>query len=428
MWRGMVWCSQLTRVGATPARPFRVRRGMKVLNVRQHATADHVVVSARCKVRRIGLDDLTITVPRRFADFVFADASPFAAALLMPSMKLGEDLLIRGSISARLHSGMTEIVRIVSGWDIGLKPIDVKADELVPDRTMPGVTGAFFSGGVDSFYTYLRHKNDERPITHLLLAKGYDIDRRNSRLWDATLRNMAQIAKEEQVTLIHVESNVRSLIDPVLSWTFGHGGSLAAAAMCLRSGLAQMYIASSADAEHQALRGSHLTIDHLWSTEALSFAHDGSEASRINKIEWQIARSRLALKYLRVCYANEQGTYNCGRCEKCLRTMVGLYAAGVLDRAETFPPDIDRGLLAALSIEGYDDAVFHRENLAALRARELGADLQQALESALARLADRDTRPKPVAHRIRGSVDFLDHSYARGALRRLKTHVTGRSI
>jgi hypothetical protein len=409
-------------------RAVRIRHGMMVLDVSQRLAAGQVILSARCKVRRFGLDVLNFKVPRKFADFIVADASPFAAALLLPSMKVGEDLLIRGSVSARLHAGMKEIIRIVSGWDIGLRPIDVKADELVPDRATPGVTGAFFSGGVDSFYTYLRHKNDRHPITHLMLAKGYDIDCRNTRLWDATVHNIAQIAKVEQATIIEVESNVRSLTDPILSWTYGHGGCLAAAAMCLRRGISQMYIASSADAKHQALQGSHVAVDHLWSTEALSFVHDGSEAARIDKIDRQIARSDLALKYLRVCYMSEKGAYNCGKCEKCLRTMVSLCAAGVLDRAETFPREIDPRSLAGLTIQGYADAVFHRENLTALRERGLRTDLQQALETALAKLANRDAKPKPIGSQIRSNIDYFDHRYARGTLRRLKTHVTGRSF
>jgi hypothetical protein len=401
---------------------------MKVLDVRMRQDAGQITLSARCKVRRFGLDVLSFTVPGRFAEFIVADASPFAAALLLPSMKLGEDLLIRGSISTRLHTGMKEIIRIVSGWDIGLKPIDVMVDELIPDQATPEITGAFFSGGVDSFYTYLRHRNDQRPITHLMLAKGYDIDHRDDRLWDVTVGNIAQIAETEQATLVVIESNVRSLIDPVLSWSYAHGGCLAAAAMCLRAGIGQMYIASSADAKHQALQGSHVTIDHLWSTEALSFVHDGSEASRIDKIDSQITQSELALKYLRVCYMNEKGAYNCGKCEKCLRTMVGLYAAGALDRAETFPPEIDPQRLAGLAIQGYADAVFHRENLAALRERGLRPDLQQALATALAKVPDRDTRPKPIGPRIRSNIDYFDHCYGRGTLRRLKTHVTGRSF
>jgi hypothetical protein len=413
--------------GAWTTAVIRVPGGMKILDVRRLTSGDRIVLSAQCKLRRIGFDELRFTMPASFSDFICADASPFAAALLWPAMKLGEDLVIRGSISTRLHTGMKEIIHIVSRWNIGLHPIDVIADELVPDQATPGITGAFFSGGVDSFYTYLRHKNDEHPITHLILAKGYDIDPHNPRLWDATAQSIRQVAEHERISLIEIESNVRSLTDPILSWTFTHGGCLAAAAMCLRGGIARMYIASSADAAHQALRGSHLATDHLWSTETLSFVHDGWEASRLNKIDEQIARSPLALKYLRVCYMNQRGPYNCGKCEKCLRTMVGLYAAGVLDRAETFPSEIDPSLLESLTIAGYDDAVFHQENVGALAARGLAPDLQHALGIALANAASRIAKPS-AALRLRNRLDYLDHSYARGALRRIKAHATGRSF
>jgi hypothetical protein len=148
----------------------------------------------------------------------------------------------------------------------------------------------------------------------------------------------------------------------------------------------------------------------------------------MSKIDQQIAQSPLALQHLRVCYMNQNDSYNCSRCEKCLRTMVSLYAAGVLDKAETFPSDIDPDLLAAVSIEGYDDAVFHRENLAALRARGLAPDLQHALGAALASAASRGARPSAIAPRIRKRIDYLDHSYARGTLRKVKAHVTGRSF
>jgi hypothetical protein len=400
---------------------------MEIFDVRQFKTANHVVLSARCKVRRIGQDDLIFRIPAEFEQFVFRDASPFAAALLLPSMKLGQDLVIKGGLSARLYAGIQEIIKIVSGWDIGLEPIAIEAEELVADTADGGVTGMFFSGGVDSFYTYLRHKEDrDQRVTHLMLVNGYDIDPKNLALWDETARNIAAIARAEQVTLIEIESNVRSLIDPILSWDYTHGGCLAAAALCLRRGMRQTYIASSADAEHQALQGSHVTLDHLWSTEALAFVHDGWEASRMNKVDW-IAKSPLALKYLRVCYRNEKGTYNCGKCEKCIRTMVSLYAAGVLDRAETFPSEIEPDRLAAVAIEGYAEAVFHRENLAALQERGLAPDLQQALQASLANVPE-SAKPRPIARRALGRIGYLDHSYALGTLHRIYTQVTRKSF
>jgi hypothetical protein len=398
---------------------------MKILGVRQFRTADQIVLSARCKVRRIGLDDLVFRIPARFEEFVCADASPFAAALLLPAMKLGEDLVIEGSISERLHTGMKEIVRIVADWDIGLKPISVVADELIADTPNSGVSGAFFSGGVDSFYTYLSHRNDPDPITHLLLVNGFDIDPHNPGLWHSTVRNMRDLAAEADATLIEIEGNFRSLTDPILSWPYAFGGCMAAAALCLRGGLEKIYIASGYPAAHQVPSGSHHDIDHLWSTETLGFIHDGSEVMRIDKVSRQIARSPLALKYLRVCVENEKGEYNCGKCIKCLLTMVNLYLAGVLGEAATLPHEIDVSRYAALTPKTGSGLIFHRECLTALQERDLAPDLQAAIQSAIAGAVD---ERHPRYRRLTKTVDLLDHSYARGTVRKLKARITDQSF
>jgi hypothetical protein len=114
---------------------------------------DVTELSARCKIRKIGWDRVYFRVNSRHQDNVFADASPFAAALLIPSMKQGEDLIIHGSISRQLLAGMHDIMTEVLTWDIGLKPIKVRADTVARDNHHPTKAGSFFSGGVDSFYT-----------------------------------------------------------------------------------------------------------------------------------------------------------------------------------------------------------------------------------------------------------------------------------
>jgi hypothetical protein len=107
--------------------------------------------------------------------------------------------------------------------------------------------------------------------------------------------------------------------------------------------------------------------------------------------------------------------------------MVSLYAAGVLDRAGTFPSEIDPDRLAAVPIEGYDDAVFHRENLAALEARGLAPDLQRALRSALAKVVE-GPRRESFAARFLTRIGYLDHHYSHGFARRLAYRVAGRSF
>ena len=111
---------------------------MIIKNTQLKRTGQATVLSASCKVRKIGWDQVYFSVgDAAQGRHVSADASPFAAALLLPSMKQGEDLIIKGSISGQLYQGMHEIMHEVLTWDIGLRPIKIQADTLVPDPPRP---------------------------------------------------------------------------------------------------------------------------------------------------------------------------------------------------------------------------------------------------------------------------------------------------
>lgn len=398
---------------------------MKVLEVNTRETNDTITIFAKCKIRRVGYDEAYFTFDKKYKSFLEVDASPFAAALLIPSMQRGEDLIVEGAISKELYTGMHEVMNKVLSWNIGLKPIKIIASHLKKDTSKPTVTASFFSGGVDSFYTFLKRKNDpEDPVTHLLLVNGYDIDPRNKNLWAATLQNIQEVAKAEKASLIEVESNFRSLIDPIFSWDYTHGGCLAAVGLCLRRGLKQVYVPSSCTVEQQIPWGTHLEMDEYWSTEKLSFIHDGSEASRIDKIAWQIAKSPTALKSLRVCYMNEKDTFNCGVCEKCLRTMINLYVVGALNKAKTFPRTLDPKRVAAMPVNEHIQHL-HKENLAALEARGAPPKLLLAQKMSLANVSDDSI---PLAKRIAAFIIYLDHLYLRGVTYKVAQNLLGRKF
>ena len=390
---------------------------MIIKDVQLTHTDREVVLSARCKVRKAGWDEIHFRVAAEYGDYVCGDASPFATAMLLPAMKQGEELAIEGSISKQLYAGMQVVMDEVLKWDLGLKRVAVRAEELMSDEYGPTKTASFFSAGVDSFYTYLKHKHDleiSQRITDLIfINNGFDIDPRNKALWELTLKNIKAVADHEGLDLVVATSNINSqLLSRIFSWDYIHGACLAAMGQFLRKGFCRIYIPSTHSAEEQIAWGSNLALDKNWSTETLTFEHDGSETTRVDKIISCIAESPLALQYLRVCYMNERGAYNCGRCDKCMRTMVSLYIAGVLQRAETFPHNIDVGLLAATpTIKGKDGGIFHNENLSALRERELASELQGAISSSLNRTS---MRQKAVSERLRDRIIYLDHMYARG--------------
>ena len=399
---------------------------MKILEVTTRETANTITMYAKCKIRRIGYDEAYFTFDKKYAPFLTIDASPFAAALLIPSMKQGEDLIIKGAISQQLYNGMGELMNLLLSWDIGLKPITIKAAKITPDTGHPHATGSFFSGGVDSFYSFLKHKNDKvDPLTHLILVDGYDIDPRNRELWNSTLDSAKKTAKAEQVELIAVKSNMRTLIDPILPWDYTHGGCLTAVALCLRKGLKQTYIPSSLPASQQIPWGTHLDADHLWSTENLSFIHDGTEASRVDKINWQIAKSPTALKYLRVCYMNEVGTFNCGECEKCLRTMINLYVADALDKSDTFPHTLDPKKVATIVV-GEHTQDLHKENLAALQKKNAPRELQEAMAGTLQHII-KEEEP-PFSKRLASFLVYIDHVYFRSYLFKVTQQALGRKF
>ena len=90
------------------------------------------------------------------------------------------------------------------------------------------------------------------------------------------------------------------------------------------------------------------------------------------------------MKHLRVCWENRGSAYNCGLCEKCLRTLVNLRVVGAEGRCQTFDRRLNLWMLAKTPILAHGTEVFLQENLDELRAR--GANdpaLEKALVSAL---------------------------------------------
>jgi hypothetical protein len=84
---------------------------------------------------------------------------------------------------------------------------------------------------------------------------------------------------------------------------------------------------------------------------------------------------------LRVCVCYDSAVINCGRCEKCLRTMMTLDLLGLLDRQTSFPP-LYRSRIRACKYRNRSDLAWPRQILAAALERrrwDLAFDLTMAL-------------------------------------------------
>jgi hypothetical protein len=91
------------------------------------------------------------------------------------------------------------------------------------------------------------------------------------------------------------------------------------------------------------------------------------------------------MKYLRVCLALDTD-YNCGRCEKCLRTIINLRAAGASGKCQTLPEEPDLEAIASMDLRGKNDLRIRvLENLRALERLGDEPELVHALETAFER-------------------------------------------
>ncbi len=293
-------------------------------------------------------------------------------------MKAARSLAVSDSLSPRLFASQAEIQKLFQNWDTRFNVVPVVAPVGEPHQASIGGTGLFFTGGVDSFFSLLRHRDE---ITHLIFVRGFDIKREEQEVDGSVLPAIRAVAAQMNKHLVEISTNIREFSDPIVDWALDyHGTALAAVALLLAPTLNKVYVAAS-HAEGDTFRwGSHLFLDPLYSTETLSLIHDGANATRVEKVA-AIADDRVVQQTLRVC--NKAGAYNCGRCEKCLRTMINLRVAGALEKIATFDRRLRLNEVRLIHVRDENKASYVSENLTALRAKGVDDDLASALNDAL---------------------------------------------
>lgn len=333
--------------------------------------------------------ELMYEYPSEVAPLLSDTADPFVPALLLPCMAEGESLEIGPVISERLYSSLSTVQTILSQWWPALKRVDVCARSV---RSMAAssclASAAFFSGGVDSFYTTLKHSRGARPpsasrLTHLIHMDGVEGPLESSSDSAPVREEIREVAGEYGLGTIFGRTNIRSIFP--LSWSsYYHGAGLASIGLSLSAGFSSILIPSTHSFRHLLPWGSHPLLDPLWSTEATEIIHDGCEVTRVEKTA-MIARDPVVLQHLRVCIRNAAGPGNCGRCKKCARTMVTLAAMNLLPMARTFPDQLPEHFERLLPVDNDNDRAFVDEILDFLEQNDPGNPIASAIEGRVRR-------------------------------------------
>jgi hypothetical protein len=133
------------------------------------------------------------------------------------------------------------------------------------------------------------------------------------------------------------------------------GHLLVAPSLFLRDAFARVLVPASWPSEFADPKGSHPLIEPAWSAADLAIELDGTDASRVQKLRALAATWPEALDTLRVCIDQQSERLNCGRCFKCVRTLLELRAAGVRQPPQSFadPPAFPELMRLRMKIDDY---------------------------------------------------------------------------
>jgi hypothetical protein len=272
-------------------------------------------------------------------------------------MVLNEPLSIDAVVSPRLLESADQIQAIYHCWNRSMSFVSVDA-KIGRRLTSPGLlagksqcSALFFSLGVDSTYSLLKHlPASTQPVDHLIIVEGFDVYLWERERFSPMLSNVRSLADRLGLGVLAVTTNLREVSDRVIDWVaYYHGPAMASVALALGHKFSTVHISAAQTYSCLIPRGVHPLLDPLWGTEKLSFHHEGLEATRLDKIR-ALARYPFLVECLRVCITDEvTDSYNCGRCEKCVRTMLGLYVAGALEHCKTLPHKLDLEVIRRLN-------------------------------------------------------------------------------
>jgi hypothetical protein len=353
-------------------------------------------------------------------------ANSFLVAAFIPALRDGESRVRveSASVDPKVCEGLRAAAGLFHKWYGDGPAPAIEAASGFRETTPSGHAALFLSGGADSLHAlhdnrskYSESDDDAyRTAIHFLGMALFEDDPGEGprNLAKRTLHAARRIAGSCGLTLRSIRSNVARLSRDDQFWaTHTQGAMLASAALGLP--IRRASLAASWDVRGLPPWGSHPHLDPCFSSSSIQIRHVGAEFTRLQKIR-DLAAWPVALENMIVCHQKPlpKGELNCGRCEKCLRTVIELLLAGALERAAAFP------------VRGVSPDAVDALAPTPLRTERFWSDLPEPLEGLgrkdLARAVNRYLR------RIRRQRQWEDDGGWIGGLRRIDRQLLGHRL
>ncbi len=320
---------------------------------------------------------------------------PFLACGFLAAIAYDREIAISSEypISSTLYENLEQLQIIYHSWNYDLNIIPVNCSVVPPETPVPGVA-SLYSAGVDSMYTLLRH---QQSITHMIRLFGFDFIESSGDV-GRVIAHDQHFADMMGKQYIPVESNFRIYADSrKLSFPAVYAFGLYAVTLAL--GFERSYFPSSHASGELFPESSHPLTDPLWSNGKTRIVHDVG-LRRSEKMQ-EIVKHPAALANLHVCW--RYPIENCGRCSKCLRTLVTLR---LLNERSNIFPELSLEALQKLRIRDESGLTFVADNLI-LAEEKQDWELYRILKKIICRYQLDEMKPK------------LDEIFLGGRLRRL---------
>lgn len=299
--------------------------------------------------------DLYFETEQEFAQDLTPNPNAFLVASLIPALHYGEKrVFLDQSICPELRDNLSVVMGHVQYWydwyDSNRRPVVIEAKTTARLSTpLSPRAGFFFSGGIDSLAT-LRANRLNFPLDHPgsiqdgLFIYGFDFgkskDLDETEAYNNLKASLSKIAKDANVVLIPVYTNLRQELDSHEFWRYEYSGSaLSAVAHAFAKRFSVVSVAAGLSIPNLIPSAQHPLMEPNCSSYDLKIRYDGLVMSRFEKTRL-IADWDVVLRNLKVCNYIERlapDKLNCGRCEKCIRTMLTLMSLGKLEQAISFP-------------------------------------------------------------------------------------------
>ena len=273
-------------------------------------------------------------VDKKYKDDISITGNPWLVCLIPLAVTLGEPIELCCPVDKVLFKNVQELMKIWKSWYSHLHIVPIEAELLDVSELVNGKkVVAFFSGGVDSFFTILRPENNN--IENLITVHGFDVPIENVNAFIRMEKSLDKVAREIGSNLVSVTTNLRKTSLEKAGWgQLYFGSTLASVGLFLEPMYKKVLIASGGEGFALSAWGSHPLTDPLYSTSRMEVVHDSLAITRMQKLEF-ISNFKIAQNHLRVCWQG-RSYENCCACPKCYRTMAALSVLGVLDKFPSF--------------------------------------------------------------------------------------------